>query len=42
MYEPEKYHFHPQELRSEVQACINKIAAGDDRIKPLDPGSSAY
>lgn len=42
MYEPEKYHFHLLELRSEVQACINKIAAGDDRIKPLDPGSSAY
>lgn len=42
MYRPEKYHFHLQELRNEVQARINEIAAGDQKIKPLEAGGSVY
>lgn len=42
MYEPEKYLFHLQKLRNEVQACIDQIAAGDKKVTALEPGSSAY
>lgn len=41
-YEPEKYLFHLQELRKEVQARINEIAANDQKIKALEAGGSAY
>lgn len=42
MYQPEKYHFHLKELRNKVQACVNQIADGDQKIEPLEPGGSAY
>lgn len=42
MYEPEKYLFHLQGLRKEVQACIDQIAAGDKNVTALEPGISAY